>query len=168
MDVFEAKNLVALKEAAEAMNLIALKGAAHPDFASQVRYVIRWYSKTFSTPLHVVEEEIPMEDVWLAFFEEKYEDMEPEELERAIEEALKTPDERNAEDDAAAADQIAEKKFLAMTESAAKAPNPPPPIVPVAPEPTPSPQLEPDIQFEFVDDDEMARLLETDTKPATK
>ncbi len=141
-----------------ALGLVALQGIAAPDMAAQTRHVLRWYSKTFSTPLHVVQNLIPLEDVWMAYFEEKYEAMEPEELELAVQNALKPPEAVAQEIDQAQADKVADDAFAKMTEQAA-ATNPAPPLIPEPPPTTPPPVLQPDILFEFVDDKEMERLL---------
>lgn len=48
-----------------------------------LRHIFRWYSKEFSTPLHVVET-LPLEDVIRAYWEVEYEGMAPEEREIEI------------------------------------------------------------------------------------
>lgn len=152
-----------------AIGLLALQSVAAPDMAAQTRHVLRWYSKTFSTPLHVVEQIIPLEDVWQAFFEEKYEALEPEELEQAVKDALTPPEERAQAEDRLKSDLAADDAFAKATEAAAAAPAPTqvPQILDAALKdtvngatlPKPEPKLEPDILFEFVDDAEMQRLL---------
>jgi len=57
-----------------------------------LRKMFRWYSKTFHTPLHIVET-LPFTDVLQAWWEEKYEEMTPEDLEHEREEILRTPEE---------------------------------------------------------------------------
>ncbi len=55
------------------------------DFLYHYRRVCRWYSKTFFTPLHEVEE-LPMDYVLQQFFETQFEDMKaPERKKLAIE-----------------------------------------------------------------------------------
>lgn len=76
-----------------AIQAIALRGIVDPTPESQVRYVCRWYSKTFSTPLHVVYGEIPLEDIFLAFFEERYRELDEEDLNTEILKATLTPEE---------------------------------------------------------------------------
>jgi len=150
-----------------AIGLLALQSVAAPDMAAQTRHVLRWYSKTFSTPLHLVEQEIPLEDVWQAFFEEKYEALEPEELEQAVKDALTPPEERAEAEDRLKTEAVADDAFVKATEAAAAAPVPTqvPQILDTAlkdtvnPAPKPEPKLEPDILFEFVDDAEMQQLL---------
>lgn len=161
----------------DALNLIALKGALKPDGESNLRYVMRWYSKTFFTPLHDVPD-LPIEDVWLAFFEERYHGMKREDLEEQVALALETPEERNsrvrAEEDAKAQ----EDAFVAMSEKMARTAPKPVPLpanpdpagllsqIPNLPETMPDAAnreavgpLEPDIKMTFVDPDEMERLM---------
>jgi hypothetical protein len=58
-----------------------------------LRHIFRWYSKTFSTPLHVVES-LPLDHVLTAYYEERYESMNEQELEEAKALLLETPEER--------------------------------------------------------------------------
>jgi hypothetical protein len=57
-----------------------------------IRHIQRWYSKTFSTPLQEVQD-IPIEEVLEAFYEELYEDQKPEDREEARLELIETPQE---------------------------------------------------------------------------
>jgi hypothetical protein len=163
----------------DALNLIALKGATKPDAESNLRFVTRWYSKTFHTPLHVVANDVPIEDIWLAFFEERYHGMPPEELQTYVSMALETPEERRARIDAEENEAAADEAFARQAEAAAKAK--PVPIVPVhnpaellsqvpsLPETT-LPVVEPDVEITFqeVDPEEMAALLEGSSGPVKK
>jgi primosomal protein N' len=56
---------------------IALANVVDPTNEYYYRYICRWYSKTFHTPLHEVFT-LPFQDVILAYFEEGYESMEEE------------------------------------------------------------------------------------------
>lgn len=78
-----------------ALRLQALAAIQKPDEAANRRYIYRWYSKTFHTPLHIVEELDP-EDVYTAFYESTYEDMTDVERETEIRELLETPEEKAA------------------------------------------------------------------------
>lgn len=49
------------------------------DSEYSLRRVFRWYSKTFFTPLHEVED-LPLSDVLQSYWEERFEDMEDAEL----------------------------------------------------------------------------------------
>ena len=161
----------------EALRLIALKGAIKPDLESNTRFVLRWYSKTFNTPLPDVYN-IPVEDVWLAYFEERYHGMEPEELEHEVEMALEDPDARKEREMADEVEKASELDFAKMAENMANmakavekvkdmatlAVPAPASIAPEAPLP-----LEPDIEMEFITPEDMEKLLDggmaTETKP---
>lgn len=166
----------------EALRLIALKGAVKPDAESNVRYVMRWYSKTFHTPLHVVEAEIPLEDLWLAFFEERYHNYDPETLEEEVAKLLETPEQRKEREMAEESEKAAETEFVKLAEQANQVKK----KVDEAAEKMklaagmlstnnlPETQrgilepLEPDIQMEFVDDADMEKLLSGGMNNQTK
>lgn len=62
----------------ESLKKIAMANVQNEPPEYTLRYIFRWYSKTFSTPLHVVPN-LVLEDVLLAFFECQYEELnEPE------------------------------------------------------------------------------------------
>ena len=63
-----------------------------PDFDAQWRRVSRWYSKTFATPLHLVDD-LPRLDVLQAYYEDLYENLEDDKLHLELEELLKPVDE---------------------------------------------------------------------------
>lgn len=164
----------------DALNLLALSGAVKPTGESNLRYVMRWYSKTFHTPLHEVYH-LPVEDIWLAFFEERYHGMPREELQTYIDLALETPEERARRIDAEEAEIASERAFKEMTEKAAAAkpvelkvmPRPADLLsqIPALPETTlatPETPLEPDIEMTFVDPQEMEKLLEGGMGTQTK
>lgn len=50
------------------------------DLEYQIRLITRWYSRTFYTPLTEVFK-IPVEEILQAFYESRYEEMEPDDLE---------------------------------------------------------------------------------------
>lgn len=52
----------------------------------------RWYSKTFATPLHLVDD-LPRLDVYRAYFSEHYEGLGEAELNKELEEVLQPQDE---------------------------------------------------------------------------
>lgn len=68
-------------------------GVVEPDDASWLSRVFRFYSKNFSTPLHLVPQ-LPLEDVLRAYFEELFESLDEEDREERIEWLLMTPAER--------------------------------------------------------------------------
>ena len=146
----------------DALNLLALNAAKNPDSESNHRFVMRWYSKTFHTPLHVVMSQIPVEDVWLAFFEERYQNMDPEQLDEFIAQALETPEERRerlSEEEKDRAAKIADAEFVRKTEEMAAKKSEPPPLPETTP---PPPVIEPDVDITFVEvpPEEMEALLD--------
>lgn len=162
----------------EALRLVALQGAYKPDAESNVRYVMRWYSKTFHTPLHEVYD-LPLEDVWLAFYEERYQALEKEDLEDEVAKALESPaarHEREMEDEAEKASAL---EFAKMSEAMNKVAKTVDKVketigsmkVPEVALPPAAPVIEENIQMEFVDPEEMEKLLgggmATDTKKET-
>lgn len=159
----------------EALRLVALQGAYKPDAESNVRYVMRWYSKTFHTPLHQVYD-LPLEDVWLAFYEERYQAMEEEALNDEVAKALESPEarhEREMEDEAEKASAL---EFAKMSESTNKTAKTVDKVAetlshvktPEATLPPAVPVMEENIQMEFIDPEEMEKLMSggmaTDTK----
>lgn len=156
----------------EALRLIALRGAYRPDTEASVRYVMRWYSKTFHTPLHEVYE-LPLDDIWLAFYEERYQSMDPNELESEVAEALESPEARNEREMSEEVEKASVMEFAKMSESMSKTqpinkevlgpPKVPETVLPVA-----TPVIEEGIEMEFVDPEEMERLLSGGTATETK
>lgn len=95
----------------------SLHAVLEEDADWEVRQVLRWYSRTFHTPLHEVEELAP-EDVFRAWFETRYEQMDRSELIDHARLIIETPKER--------ADRIEREKQtedddLAFLEAALKA-----------------------------------------------
>lgn len=76
-----------------ALRLRAMRAVTAPDEDAHLRRIFRWYSQTFHTPLHQVEE-LPIVEVLQAFYEEKYEGMEEEDREKELLELLETEEER--------------------------------------------------------------------------
>jgi hypothetical protein len=58
------------------LRILALAEVVRDDASSQysLRRVMRWYSKAFHTPLHVVEE-LPLHDVLMHYYESHYEEL---------------------------------------------------------------------------------------------
>lgn len=63
-----------------------------PESGYLMRQIHRWYSKTFHTPLHEVDA-LPEEDVLRAWWEERYEEMNEEELEAERQDLFVDPEE---------------------------------------------------------------------------
>lgn len=74
------------------VRLNAMKSVKNPDDEYYTRFVFRWYSKTFHTPLHMVAD-IPMVDILTAYYEEMFENMEPDQLETEGRKMCMTPEE---------------------------------------------------------------------------
>lgn len=166
----------------EEIRLLAMQAARKPDGEAFLRRICRWYSQTFATPLHIVETEIPVEDVLMHFYEHKYDHMEDEERDVEMDEILLTPEERKVKAATEAQAKADDDAFLAATiaeAEAAKVKNPglkgmdkplnverdmPMPLIPVmgtnqplnesalANKPTALTELPPDIKMEFVED----------------
>jgi len=65
------------------LQTLALHAVLKKTGAYNLRYIFRWYSQRFHTPLHVVEA-LPLEDVLRHYYECEYEDLEPHEIANAI------------------------------------------------------------------------------------
>ena len=65
------------------LRTIALKSVIEPDEPYLIRKIVRWYSKTFSTPISMVEE-IPIEHILTAYYESEFEGKKEEELEQIV------------------------------------------------------------------------------------
>lgn len=159
-----------------------LKGV---DSDYELRQIFRWYSKTFSTPLHQVVE-LPLEDVLRAWYEEEFEGMKEEDLEQVVRERA-ISEERRREldrlDDVRAArdhDDVAESQahnaklpkrleetilplqgaladLLRSVRDGREAE-----LVPVTVQ-KPLPGLQPDIKMTFLDEREFEEELEKDS-----
>jgi len=77
----------------DSIRLLALKSVTEMDAEYRLRFINRWYSRQFHTPLHTVDD-LPTEDVLQHFFECMFEDMEEEKRLRSVQELLETKDER--------------------------------------------------------------------------
>jgi hypothetical protein len=185
MDKDDNEQISALK----ATRLLAMLSVDKKDPDYVYRFIMRWYSREFATPLHEVEE-LPVEDVLLHFFECRYEGMEDHDLDEEIEDLCMSDAQRVAKEEekrvAAEADDAFEREIAAEA-AAAEAKNPstpakmpdqndPPPIpVAVMGENLPSTfkdlvdregkdlkQIPQDIKMVFVDDQEMDDLTSFD------
>jgi hypothetical protein len=79
-----------------------------------IRYIMRWYSKTFHTPLHLVQT-LQLTDILTAYFESRYEQMDELDLAEERKELLKSDEERAAEA-AAEANVLTDDALLAQLE----------------------------------------------------
>lgn len=82
----------------ESLQFLALSNVVReePTHEYTLRRILRWYSKTFSTPLHQVDA-LPLDQVLTAYYESHYEEMEHEQLQSEISRLLKTPEETKQE-----------------------------------------------------------------------
>jgi hypothetical protein len=71
--------------------LVALYEVEANPYEYVLRYIFRWYSKAFATPLHIVDT-LPLDDVLQHYFECSYEGLEPEERLAEIEKLLIDPE----------------------------------------------------------------------------
>ncbi len=159
------------------LKLIALKNTIEPNEEAFLRSVQRWYSREFSTPLHVVPD-LPLEDVLLNYYEDHY-----AALKEADDESLwlkelvmvtETPDERKQRELNEESDLVSDEEFLRQvmeeeknkkskvedhkhTERPALKTNREMPEVEL-----PRPEQMPEIKMEFIDEKELADLSEQD------
>ena len=99
-----------------ALRLAAMAAVKKPDPEYNLRAIHRWYSKTFYTPLHVVADLDP-EDVYTAYFETHYEEMDEEAREAEIKELLETPEEAIEADRAWQATEVDSFRYRKMLEA---------------------------------------------------
>jgi hypothetical protein len=107
----------------KALKTIALANVLAGDGAGddyQERRVVRWYSRTFHTPVAAVEQ-IPLEDVLLAYYECGYEDMDPDEREKARVRLLESEEERRRRVDEEECQAMSDLEFERQTREAARA-----------------------------------------------
>ena len=90
----------------------ALVSALEEDSDFEVRRILRWYSKTFHTPLHEVED-LPSGEVFRAYFEDSIADMHREQLLEQARLLLETPEDRLARLAAEAEGTSADQEFMA-------------------------------------------------------
>lgn len=92
MHFHEALRLLALREVA---NDRKAKPDDEGDLDYSLRRIFRTYSKRFATPLHLVET-LPLSDVLQHYFESEFEEMDEDELRKAIEQATLEPEDLKA------------------------------------------------------------------------
>lgn len=85
-----------------------------------IRKVLRWYSRTFHTPLHQAEE-LPLEYVLRAWFETYFEDLGEDERVEKARFLIESPEERLAREQEAEADEDSFLAEVAAEAIAAKA-----------------------------------------------
>lgn len=65
-----------------------------PDHDDVMMEIFEWYSKEYSTPLHVVQYELPLDEVLASYFRHIYKAMPPEDRHNHAIWLLETPEER--------------------------------------------------------------------------
>lgn len=164
---------------AKALQLIALRDVMQGTIDYHLRYVFRWYSRTFATPLHVVSG-LPLDHVLQHFYECKYEDMDEHEREEERKRLLQSEKERLEEtiaeerrqlDDLGKAQEDDEYFRRAEQEAALhnkktedKKPEPEQWAIPKAPSLEqglkPGDKLPPDIQMVFTEREKLDEMVE--------
>lgn len=104
------------------IQLEAMANVLVEDFADEAYYLrrlSRWYSKTFSTPLHLVES-LPVYVILRAYFEEKFEGLKDadkdEELDKLRMDLLETDEARKARERLADGEDVEDESFHLQAE----------------------------------------------------
>lgn len=105
---------------AEELQLLAFHAVATDTNEYRLRFLMRWYSKTFATPLHLVPS-IPLIHVLQAFWEEKYESLDEDELEEERLRLLETEDQRRVRLVKEDAERVESEAFFAAVNAQAVA-----------------------------------------------
>lgn len=114
---------------ADDIQVIAFHEIVADTDGARKRQLYRWYSKTFSTPLHIVHT-LPLTDILCAFWEERYSHMDQDELEDERQRLLETPEERAAKALAEESDEMGTDALLRQLEEEAAQAAAKPPSVP--------------------------------------
>ena len=151
----------------EAIRVIALRDVLMGGSSYNLRFLHRWFSKTFSTPLQDVYA-LDINELLQAFFEEKYESMDEDEREQARQDLLESEEEKQTKISQRDADRAAEEELVKMSQTQNVAGVP---LAGVAPpvnleglhDPvklSSLPELPQNVKMDFVDDQEFEALLE--------
>lgn len=103
----------------KALQLVCIKSVTQPDGEYKLRRILRWYSKTFYTPLHIVET-LPLENILIAYFESIYEEMEEEERQEHIQLLLETDEQRKARLENEEKERLSAQDFLEFSQKQQK------------------------------------------------
>lgn len=95
---------------------IALLSVLEPDDEAFIRYLYRWFSKSFHTPLPQVED-LPLDYILQHYYETIYEELGPDEKHNLIIYLLETPEEREKRK---VSEAKSEEDFLKEIENEAK------------------------------------------------
>lgn len=77
----------------ESIQQQAMMAVVEPDDEATMRYICRYYSKTYATPLHLVKQ-LPIAEVLQTFYEDVFGQMDEEAREERIEWLLMSPEDR--------------------------------------------------------------------------
>lgn len=102
----------------KAIQVLAAEAVKERDPEYLERYIMRWYSKTFFTPMSQVAE-IPLQEIYQHFFEEYYENLQSEDDEKfakEIAELIETDEERQTRLKAEAAEELAAQQLIKASE----------------------------------------------------
>jgi len=106
----------------KALKIIALNNVVNGSEDYELRRIFRWFSKTFNTPLHYVEE-LPIETVLQHYYENAYEELRSEdyrEFEQEWSELIENEKERKERLQKAEAEKASEEEFLRISQEMAK------------------------------------------------
>lgn len=107
----------------KATRLLAFRAVNKRDPEYVFRHILRWYSRTFNTPLHEVEE-LPIDEVMTHFFECRYEDMSDHELDEEEEDLLLTDAEKKAKKEKQKNDEVDDDDFYELMKAQASGSSP--------------------------------------------
>lgn len=159
----------------ELIRLNAMHAVVTSDDSYQLREIFRWYSKEYTTPLHIVEE-LPLEDVLTCYFEDRYKKLvnSPENEEKLLKEIVyltESDDERKLrkrkEDEEDAELTQGDQAFLKAAQKEAEKQDTETNELPIQSSAIPKKdtqkallEIEPDVEVQWVDDSEMELELE--------
>jgi hypothetical protein len=103
----------------DSLQLLAVRAVMKPDGEYRLRKIFRWYSTTFHTPLHLVDD-LPLEDVLTAYYEQTCEEMNDEDREILLKELLETEEEKRAKQKAKDAEEAEAFEFARRLAAEAK------------------------------------------------
>ncbi len=101
------------------VRILALHAAMSDSGEFRLRAIYRWYSKTFATPLHLVDT-LPITSILQAYFEDRYEDLNEEELEAERARLTETSAQRKERIKEEEMEAASEAAFMAMAQLEAK------------------------------------------------
>lgn len=98
----------------QSLQIVALEAVLRPDWEATYRYISRWYSTTFHTPLHLVDD-LPIAEVLQHYFEAAYERMDEAKLRDVAIEISESPEEKRLRESGEEKILAAEAEAVART-----------------------------------------------------